>query len=208
MARETSCKTRHPSPHGFTLVELLVVISVIAILMGILMPVLSRARQYAYRVSCLSNLRQIGLVIQIYRDDNRHDFPLARYMPAPFLSMVDDPSIPQVFMTSLGGETKTFKCPGDKTVYDVCETGAQTSYAYNAELAGREPDETWFPLRGIDVPEIPVLRDCDGYTFMLDPPHDSITAPFFHVRRNTLFADIHVDSYSEQEIAQAGDSSR
>ena len=195
-------KARRRSLHGFTLVELLVVVSVIAMLMGILVPVLSRARQSAYRVACLSNLRQVGLAVQMCRDENRAKFPLARYMPSPFISIVDDPALPQALQAHLGGETKVFKCPGDKVVYDICEDGARTSYAYNAELAGREPDETWFPLRRIRVPEIPVLRDCDGYTFILDPPHEPITAPFFHVRRNTLFADIHVDSYSKQEIAE------
>lgn len=195
-------KARHQFLHGFTLVELLVVISVIAMLMGVLVPVLSRARQSAYRVACMSNLRQIGMAIQNYRDEHRGKFPLARYMPAPFISIVDDPPLPQILGADQRGETKVFKCPGDKVVYDACHEDARTSYAYNAELAGREPDETWFPLRGIHVPEIPVLRDCDGYTLLLDAPYEPITAPFFHVRRNTLFADIHVDSYSKQEIAQ------
>lgn len=194
-------RTHHRSWHGFTLVELLVVISVIAMLMGILVPVLSRARQSAYRVACMSNLRQIGVAIQIYRDEHGQKFPLARYMPAPFISMVDDPPLPDALRANQKGETEVYRCPGDKVVYDVCQEDARTSYAYNAELAGREPDETWFPRRNIRVPEIPVLRDCDGYTFLLDAPHEPITAPFFHARRNTLFADIHVDSYSQEEIA-------
>lgn len=52
--------------NGFTLIELLVVISIIALLVAILVPSLSQAREQAKRVVCLSNLRQIGVGIQIY----------------------------------------------------------------------------------------------------------------------------------------------
>ncbi len=62
---------------GFTLVELLVVIAIIALLMGILMPALSRVRQLAYRLTCGTNLSGIGKAMLIYSNDYEEELPRA-----------------------------------------------------------------------------------------------------------------------------------
>jgi prepilin-type N-terminal cleavage/methylation domain-containing protein len=60
---------------GFTLIELLVVIAVIAVLLAILIPSLNAARMHAKRIGSTSNMRQIGLAMELYTEDHRGFFP-------------------------------------------------------------------------------------------------------------------------------------
>src|SRR5947209_9505211 len=68
-------KPMRARPRGFTLVELLVVIGIIGLLIAILLPSLSKARENAIRAKCASNIRQWGQALQMYANDNKGYFP-------------------------------------------------------------------------------------------------------------------------------------
>lgn len=156
--------------NGFTLVELLVVIAIVGLIIALLLPAISAARESARRTQCQSNQRQIGLSMANYLDVN-HEFPDAAIMP----TRDKLPPLTDFLAPFAENNEAIFRCPNDFVYFDH---GQRISYEYNAKLTGR----TLVDLNSQKLSETFVLFDFDWFH---GPPREEGS-------RNTLYADGHV----------------
>lgn len=198
---------------GFTMIELLTVIAIIAVLAALLFPVFLTARGKAREITCVSNLRQIGLAIRMYAMDSDELYPWAvdptdKYTPIiwslfpefqsqiPFMPMIHEALQPYVKSKDL------FRCPSD-TGYDIEDSNGipldarptsyvrfGTSYNYRTEIAFRHLGEATMALPA----ETNVMFDAAGRW------HGGLILEQY--RYNVLHGDGHTKNVSRSALEQ------
>ena len=115
----------HTKPSAFTLIELLVVVAIIAILASLLLPTLAWAEKSSSPATCTSNLRQIGVSIQVYAMDHEDDMPLIfeRYFVAPLQpGLVGGGrgwTMHGILLKYTDIPMRVFRCPADRRSYEL-----------------------------------------------------------------------------------------
>src|SRR4029079_7286305 len=103
-------------PGAFTLIELLVVIAIIAILASMLLPALARAKENSKRAKCINNMRQLGIGLTIYADDNNEKLVLARIGQVQIaLDPPEERAVQQLGLTISNRTASIWTCPNRPT---------------------------------------------------------------------------------------------
>jgi len=213
---------KHRRIRGFSLIELLVVIGIIAILIGILMPMLSKSRRRAETVQCLSNLRQVGVALDIYAIRWKGWV----YPPLRGGNVAREERWPTVVFKPAVWNPPVLKCPADdlpeppKTwTLGMFENGADHSYIFNEIIKDRfvKKHTTAQALAGLSSSQVIIMAEkkptYDDYYHGIGPLHKdkniaTLLERYRHglsVGSNYLYLDGHASSMRPEDAERDWD---
>jgi prepilin-type N-terminal cleavage/methylation domain-containing protein len=169
---------------GFTLVEVLVVLSIMAMLLGILVPALATARRVAYKTACKENLHGCALAFRMYLDDNKNIMPTITNMPN--LHLTENPIPIYTMLGKYLSGPEALKCPADPQATYFREQGS--SYEYNVMLANQVIDKTWMAQR-LGTMEVWMLHDYSGWHGKQNANGTYPVGAYMYLYADTLVAD-------------------
>ena len=192
---------RHHSRRGFTLTELLVVIGVIALLIGILLPTLSRAREASRKTQCMANLRTLGQMLTIYAN-TFHDLLPNGNPPMKFDDYNGQNMVLTYFANQMVKSPGVFHCPSDidpvpgkiVTADETLEDSARTSFEFYSVWFSPEKPARLSRFKG----RAPLTWDQDAgepINPVTQQPYKINTSPLRNHKGggNVLYSDGHVE---------------